>query len=233
MKTSKPSVASIQKRSASLDLARQRAPAPAREVPLDAEGVKAFRKRWRTRFEGDPTQTSIYRGVSEGLAPPGIEFYLPLFFDETATLFDYLPKDAVIVRDASLTGALVKDWAAIEQRYDDRRHDIERPIVAPSELFLQPEELEERIDAFQAILLNAFKADLETADGERAQLPDHRTTRNARRCACRAAFRAARLVSRSVWRPRAHRRRLAGPTRSAARDAARSEPQGRHRLGMG
>jgi transcription-repair coupling factor (superfamily II helicase) len=141
---------------------------PAREVPLDAEGVKAFRKRWRTRFEGDPTQTSIYRGVSEGLAPPGIEFYLPLFFDEMATLFDYLPKDAVIVRDAALTGALGKDWAAIEQRYEDRRHDIERPIVPPAELFLQPNELEERIGAFQAILLNAFKADLETADAENA-----------------------------------------------------------------
>ncbi len=130
---------------------------PAREVPLDAEGVKAFRKRWRTRFEGDPTQTSIYRGVSEGLAPPGIEFYLPLFFDEMATLFDYLPKDAVIVRDAALTGALVKDWAAIEQRYEDRRHDIERPIVPPAELFLLPEELETRIGAFQAILLECVQ----------------------------------------------------------------------------
>jgi transcription-repair coupling factor (superfamily II helicase) len=136
---------------------------PAREVPLDSEGVKGFRRRWRTRFEGDPTQSSLYRGVSEGLAPAGIEFYAPLFFDATATLFDYLPEDAVIVRDVALAGALVKDWLDIEQRYEDRRHDIERPILSPDELFLRPEELEARIGAFQAITLNAFKADLDTA----------------------------------------------------------------------
>ena len=54
---------------------------PAREVPLDPESVKGFRRRYRTRFEGDPTLSSVYRGVSEGLAPPGVEFYLPLFFE--------------------------------------------------------------------------------------------------------------------------------------------------------
>jgi transcription-repair coupling factor (superfamily II helicase) len=134
---------------------------PAREVTLDAEGVKGFRRRFRTRFEGDPTQASIYRGVSEGLAPPGIEFYLPLFFDETATLFDYLPSDAVVVRDAALAGALVKDWHDIETRYEDRRHDIERPVLTPQELFLTPEDLEERISRFKLITLDAFKADVE------------------------------------------------------------------------
>jgi transcription-repair coupling factor (superfamily II helicase) len=138
---------------------------PAREVPLDAEGVKGFRRRWRIRFEGDPTQSSLYRGVSEGLAPPGIEFYQPLFFEETATLFDYLPKDAVLVRDVALAGALVKDWLDIEQRYEDRRHDLERPILSPDELFLRPEELEAHIGSFQAITLQAFKADLEAGDG--------------------------------------------------------------------
>jgi transcription-repair coupling factor (superfamily II helicase) len=134
---------------------------PAREVPLDSEGVKGFRRRFRTRFEGDPNQSSIYRGVSEGFAPPGVEFYLPLFFDETATLFDYLPQNAVIVRDVALAGALVKDWLDIEQRHEDRRHDIERPILSPEELFLRPEELEARIGAFQAITLEVFKADLD------------------------------------------------------------------------
>jgi transcription-repair coupling factor (superfamily II helicase) len=136
---------------------------PAREVTLDAEGVKGFRRRFRTRFEGDPTQASIYRGVSEGLAPPGIEFYLPLFFDETATLFDYLPKDAVIVRDAALAGALVKDWRDIGTRYEDRRHDIERPVLTPTELFLAPEDLEERIGKFKLITLEPFKADVEVS----------------------------------------------------------------------
>ncbi|TLY76462.1 MAG: transcription-repair coupling factor [Gammaproteobacteria bacterium] len=112
---------------------------PAREVPLDPQAVKDFRRRFRTRFEGDPTRTSIYRGVSEGLAPAGVEFYQPLFFDSTATLFDYLPADAVIVHDAALPRALVKAWQDIEARYEDRRHDIERPVLRPAELFLEPE----------------------------------------------------------------------------------------------
>src|SRR5437016_2331384 len=134
---------------------------PAREVSLDPDAVKEFRRRFRTRFEGDPTKTSIYRGVSEGIAPAGIEFYLPLFFDGTATLFDYLPADAVIVHDAALPGALIKAWQDVETRYEDRRHDIERPVLRPAELFLEPAELDARLSAFSSITLDAFKADTE------------------------------------------------------------------------
>ena len=72
--------------------------------------VKDFRRRYRTRFEGDPTKSAIYRGVSEGLAPAGVEFYQPLFFEATATLFDYLPRNAVIVQDAALPEALARSW---------------------------------------------------------------------------------------------------------------------------
>jgi transcription-repair coupling factor (superfamily II helicase) len=134
---------------------------PAREVPLDSDAIREFRRRFRTRFEGDPTRTSIYRGVSEGLAPAGIEFYLPLFFDETATLFDYLPADAVIVQDAALPDALTKAWQGIEMRYEDRRHDIERPVLAPPELFVDPAEINTKLDRFASITLEAFKADTE------------------------------------------------------------------------
>jgi transcription-repair coupling factor (superfamily II helicase) len=134
---------------------------PAREVPLDPDAIKEFRRRFRTRFEGDPTKTSIYRGVSEGIAPAGIEFYLPLFFEGTATLFDYLPPDAVIVHDAALPGALIKAWEDVGTRYEDRRHDIERPVLRPGELFLEPAELDARLAAFSAITLEVFKADTE------------------------------------------------------------------------
>src|SRR5579863_3180144 len=79
---------------------------PARELPLDADAVRAFRRRFRERFEGDITRMSVYRGVSEGIAPPGIEFYLPLFFDGTATITDYIPVDAVIASGADLDTAL-------------------------------------------------------------------------------------------------------------------------------
>jgi len=132
---------------------------PAREMPLDAEAVREFRRRFRTRFEGDPNRTTIYRGVSEGLAPAGIEFYLPLFFEQTATLLDYLPANAVIVREAALPAALEKAWSGIGIRYEDRRHDIERPVLAPEELFLEPRQLEGRLDEFASITLEAFKAD--------------------------------------------------------------------------
>ena len=134
---------------------------PAREVPLDAEAVKDFRRRYRTRFEGDPTRTSIYRGVSEGLAPAGVEFYQPLFFASTATLFDYLPADAVIVHDAALPQTLIRAWQDIEARYEDRRHDIERPVLRPAELFLEPAELDAALAGFASITLDAFKAETE------------------------------------------------------------------------
>ena len=144
---------------------------PAREVPLDAEAIKEFRRRFRTRFEGDPTRTAIYRGVTDGIAPAGIEFYLPLFFEGTATLFDYLPPNAVIVHDAALPGALVKAWEGIEARYEDRRHDIERPILRPDELFLAPPELDTRLANFSSITLEVFKADTELQGSQQ-------TTRN-------------------------------------------------------
>jgi transcription-repair coupling factor (superfamily II helicase) len=141
---------------------------PAREIPLDPDGVREFRRRFRTRFEGEPTRSSLYRGVSEGVAPAGIEFYVPLFFDATSTLFDYLPANAVLVHDAALPGALSKAWNDVGTRYEDRRHDIERPILPPAELFINPDEIDTRLAAFASITLNAFKADTELTGG----LPD-------------------------------------------------------------
>ena len=86
---------------------------PARELPLDAEAVRAFRRRFRERFEGDVMRMPIYRGVSEGIAPPGIEFYLPLFFEATAQISDYLPAEAVIATDLDLEAALERSWQGI------------------------------------------------------------------------------------------------------------------------
>jgi transcription-repair coupling factor (superfamily II helicase) len=141
---------------------------PAREVPLDAQAVKDFRRRFRTRFEGDPTKAAIYRGVSEGLAPAGVEFYQPLFFDKTATLLDYLPADAVIVQDAALPQALMRAWADIEARYEERRHDIERPVLRPAELFLDPSELKSSLGSLDSITIDALKAETELGGASRA-----------------------------------------------------------------
>jgi len=140
---------------------------PAREVPLDPQAVKDFRRRYRTRFEGDPNRSGIYRGVGEGLAPAGVEFYQPLFFDSMATLFDYLPADAVIVHDAALAAALLKAWGEIGDRYEERRHDLERPLLRPAELFLEPAELDALFARFATITLDPFKAETELS-GESA-----------------------------------------------------------------
>src|SRR3954471_17045475 len=118
---------------------------PGRELPLDADSVKAFRRRYRTRFEGDPTKSVIYRGVSDGLAPPGIEFYLPLFFESTDTLLDYLPKETVICAPTDLPGVIERAAVNVAERFEERRHDIERPVLQPEELYLPPEELEARL----------------------------------------------------------------------------------------
>ncbi|HLJ38202.1 MAG TPA: transcription-repair coupling factor [Steroidobacteraceae bacterium] len=134
---------------------------PAREVPLDTQAVRDFRRRYRTRFEGDPNRGVMYRGVGEGLAPAGIEFYQPLFFESTATLIDYLPANAVIVHDAALPGVLARTWADIEARYEERRHDIERPVLAPRELFLDPAEIDAQLGRFASVTLSAPKADTE------------------------------------------------------------------------
>jgi transcription-repair coupling factor (superfamily II helicase) len=133
---------------------------PGRELPLDADSVKAFRLRYRKRFEGDPTRSMIYRGVSDGLAPPGIEFYLPLFFDTTDTLLDYLPPQTVVCAATDIAGAVERAARVVAERFEERRHDIERPVLAPDELYLTPTELEARLDSFTRIDYESFKAEL-------------------------------------------------------------------------
>jgi transcription-repair coupling factor (superfamily II helicase) len=130
---------------------------PGRELPLDTDSVKAFRLRYRKRFEGDPTRSVIYRGVSDGLAPPGIEFYLPLFFDTTDTLLDYLPADTVVCAAAGVAGAVERAAQVVAERFEERRHDIERPVLSPEELYLAPAELDLRLAAFTRVDYESFK----------------------------------------------------------------------------
>ena len=113
---------------------------PAREFSLAPESIRDFRRRFRMRFEGDLTRMPLYRDVGEGLAPAGIEYYLPLFFDGTTSLFDYLPTGAVIALPAEHAAELPGVWGAIEERFEERRYDIEHPVLAPAEIFLTPEE---------------------------------------------------------------------------------------------
>src|SRR5713101_1340909 len=84
---------------------------PAREFPMDEAGRNQFRRSYRDAFEGDPSKSRIYKDVSNGVAPAGIEYYLPLFFEQTATLFDYLPKSATVC----MHGEVHADGGALRQ----------------------------------------------------------------------------------------------------------------------
>jgi transcription-repair coupling factor (superfamily II helicase) len=114
---------------------------PGREFPMDEAARTAFRARWRERLEGDPTRSRIYKDIQQGIASGGIEYYLPLFFDDTATIFDYLGEQSMVVLHGEIDAALQRFWADTRERHRFLQHDPERPILAPEAIFLRPEEL--------------------------------------------------------------------------------------------
>lgn len=109
---------------------------PAREFPLDKTGISQYRQAYRARFEGDPQRSNLYRDVSNGIAPAGIEYYLGLFHTQTASLFDYLPDNSLILTTDTVETEAEQFWQEITERYEQLRHDQERPILPPLEVFL-------------------------------------------------------------------------------------------------
>ena len=114
---------------------------PAKEVPLDAAAVRRFRDGWHRAFDVDATRCPAYRDVSEGRAHPGMECYLPFFFEATATLFDYLPEGAVIALGAGALPAAAAFEEELAARHASLGHDVERPIPEPKALYLTRQEL--------------------------------------------------------------------------------------------
>jgi len=109
---------------------------PAKEVPLDDTGIRCFKQKWYDFFDCDPKSSPLYIDVTKQIAPGGIEYYLPLFFEETATLFDYLPTECQVAFFDDLEQQLNHTWKDIEHRYEERRHDIRHPVLSPSQLYL-------------------------------------------------------------------------------------------------
>jgi len=112
---------------------------PAREFPMDDKGRTHFRQSFRERFEGDPAKSGIYKDITSGIASAGIEYYLPLFFDETASIFAYLPKDAIFVTHGDAPAAIAAFWNDTKSRYNMLQGDKARPLLTPDELFLTDE----------------------------------------------------------------------------------------------
>ncbi len=127
---------------------------PGREFPLDDDAIQFFRRRYRERFPGDPSRSRIYSDVSEGIAPAGIEYYLPLFFEKTASLFDYLPETALLACYGDVDQSLQQDLQQIHERYEQRRGDIERPLLPPEEAFVDSEALFDTLRGRPVVWLN-------------------------------------------------------------------------------
>jgi len=124
----------------SLDKVAQVRLLPAREFPADETAITRFRQAFRSQFEGDPQRAVVYRDVSGGLMPAGIEYYLPLFLEHTASLFDYLPANACLVHSEDAHTAIEHFRDEVAERYESLRHDIERPLLPPDRLYLSAAE---------------------------------------------------------------------------------------------
>ena len=136
---------------------------PAREFPLDDAGRTRFRSRYREVFEGDPSKSPLYRDISNGVAPGGIEYYLPLFFDATATLADYLPTDAMLALHGDVPSAVERFWQDTDSRYRLLRGDKARPLLPPADVFLPGEAFFGMLKPFARIELPARAAELLSA----------------------------------------------------------------------
>jgi len=134
---------------------------PAREFPFDEAAIRGFRERFRDHLPGEPGRSSVYRDISEAQLPAGIEYYLPLFFDSTASLLDYLPDDTLmVVMEGALTG-LESGWTLIQERYEQLSGDVERPILPPGMAFWNPQGLQAGIERFARLELTSHEIEVE------------------------------------------------------------------------
>ena len=127
---------------------------PAREFPLDEAGIATFRSSFREQFEGDPQRAKIYKDVSKGVASGGIEWYLPLFFEATATIFDYFASNSIICLHGNVDKAAQTFWFEANSRYRLLAHDAERPILKPDILLLKTDDFFAKTHDFSLLIAN-------------------------------------------------------------------------------
>ncbi|MCR9191085.1 MAG: transcription-repair coupling factor [Gammaproteobacteria bacterium] len=111
---------------------------PAREMPFHEQGISLFRQAFRNQFNGNPSHVPLYEAVSAGQIPAGIEYYLPLFFEQTVSFFDYLPETTHICLIEDIPSCAEQFWQEVNHRFEQRSHDVMRPILAPQQCFLSP-----------------------------------------------------------------------------------------------
>lgn len=129
---------------------------PASEIVLTDEGIANFRQSWRAKFEGNPNDCPIYKDITQAIAPAGIEYYLPLFYLSTDTLFDYFSDSSLIIIDEAVRESMESFWEDVESRYEQTRHDRERPVLEPREIFLNEHDVFNHIKPFQQIHITSL-----------------------------------------------------------------------------
>ena len=128
---------------------------PAHEYPLNERAITHFRQAWRAKFSGDPQTAPIYQHISHSEAAPGVEYYLPLFYDQIATFFDYLTHQTQVVLLEGLHHAGEHFWQEIKHRFEQLRYDPSRPLCPPNEIFLSVEQTFQALKSFDQIKINA------------------------------------------------------------------------------
>ncbi|MGD8771926.1 MAG: CarD family transcriptional regulator, partial [Gammaproteobacteria bacterium] len=144
---------------------------PAREFPFTREAIDSFRERFRRMFPVDLSRVSVYTDVAEGIAPGGIEFYLPLFYDALNTLADYLPESCRVVTVGDPVALADQVWREVAARYEQLRHDLEQPRLAPGDLYATPDEIMEIINARPGARLETFEQEVGGWNAATATLP--------------------------------------------------------------
>lgn len=132
---------------------------PAKEFPLTDEAIERFRQSWRSQFGGNPLNSPMYQDMSEGICTPGIEYYLPFFFEQTSTLFDYLPENSFILSVSDVHAKSEEFWLEVKSRYEQRSHDITKPILMPQQMFLQTTDVFNQIRQYPSIKLQVTPAE--------------------------------------------------------------------------
>lgn len=135
---------------------------PAKEFPLDKNGINRFKQQWLGKFDVNHKACPIFQDVSAGISPPGIEYYLPLFFEKCSSLFDYLPDTTQIYAVGDIEKSAENFWLELLRRYENRRVDPQRPILAPKDIYLQ-------IDEFFGKLKNYSRTFIESTTLEEKQ----------------------------------------------------------------
>ena len=121
---------------------------PVREFPFDETAIEQFKNHFSNNG-------AFCRDVAQGIAVGGLEYYLPLFTQQTATLFDYLPKSALLVTLPNLKSAMTDFDNVVKTRFELRKNDAERPALAPEKLFLSPQTLAAEFKKCEQIVLDA------------------------------------------------------------------------------